>query len=239
MFDEAIGYKLGAQVAVDDFIIYVRRAGCGLGLLDDDARDRYRVMVVGAESAVVIYELSNNSKVVEEDGQRSLKDKSSVFSKSLYSIFSAISSYTDTRKSNEDRSCWNRSKLFQASPLLILEDDKRRVFRVSLDPRGCLAATADSLGRVLLYDLRTEAVVRIWKGLRDARLGWMVEECTDKASGSATMATILAIYAPQLGLVSLYKMRNGPCQRVVAVGLSFSLSTSPHLRVSLGSIAGR
>jgi hypothetical protein len=40
------------------------------------------------------------------------------------------------------------------------EDTKRRVIRLSIDPRGKLIACADSLGRVTLFDTRVNAVVR-------------------------------------------------------------------------------
>lgn len=40
------------------------------------------------------------------------------------------------------------------------EDPKRRIIRMSIDPRGKLVAAADSLGRVTLFDTRTQGIVR-------------------------------------------------------------------------------
>jgi hypothetical protein len=50
------------------------------------------------------------------------------------------------------------------SSLFDFEDTKRRVIRLSIDPRGKLIACADSLGRVTLFDTRMNAVVRYDQG---------------------------------------------------------------------------
>ncbi|KAF9160117.1 Rab3 GTPase-activating protein non-catalytic subunit [Actinomortierella ambigua] len=70
--------------------------------------------------------------------------------------------------------------------ILWLTDPQRCIRHVSLAPlptRGTvhhrpsrLAAMTDSLGRVLLVDLEECEVVRMWKGLRGARCGWIQEE---------------------------------------------------------------
>ena len=96
--------------------------------------------------------------------------------------------------------------------LVDFEDPKRQIMRLTLDPSGTLVAAADSLGRVLLYDssICMHVVVRIWKGVRDAQLAW----------SSSTSSLSLAILAPQVGLVSFYGMKHGPCQRVLPVPTS-------------------
>ena len=84
---------------------------------------------------------------------------------------------------------------------------------MSADPRGRLLACADSLGRVLLCDARSFTVVRCWKGVREARLAW------GQGGGSAAGGGLsLAIFAPQLGLLSVYAMAHGPQLRSIAVG---------------------
>ncbi|KAG0237927.1 Rab3 GTPase-activating protein non-catalytic subunit [Actinomortierella wolfii] len=70
--------------------------------------------------------------------------------------------------------------------VLWLSDPQRCIRHVSLAPtpiRGAvyhypqkLAAMTDSLGRVLLVDLEECEVIRMWKGLRGARCGWIQEE---------------------------------------------------------------
>ena len=39
--------------------------------------------------------------------------------------------------------------------------------------RGPLAAAADSLGRVLLFDCSSVTILRIWKAYRHVQIGWM------------------------------------------------------------------
>ncbi|KAF9978125.1 Rab3 GTPase-activating protein non-catalytic subunit [Actinomortierella ambigua] len=70
--------------------------------------------------------------------------------------------------------------------VLWLTDPQRCIRHVSIAPmpaRGTvrhgpskLAAMTDSLGRVLLVDLEECEVLRMWKGLRGARCGWIQEE---------------------------------------------------------------
>ena len=77
--------------------------------------------------------------------------------------------------------------------LIDFEDPKRKILRLRLSPSGELLAAADSLGRVTLYDVHLNVVVRLWKGVRDARLAWSCR------SRDGRMYLSLAIYAPQLG----------------------------------------
>ena len=147
----------------------------------------------------------------------------------------------------------NQLKLEQLSSNASYEfkDSNRRIMRMSIDPSGKLVATADSLGRVMLFDTRLHCMIRMWKGLRDARFAWTVGYTTRKrsgnpppgtgtgdpnpksnpkrvprrvyskhkhTSGSGASALCLAIYAPQLGLLSMFSMRHGPCVRSIPVG---------------------
>ena len=118
------------------------------------------------------------------------------------------------------------------STLDFAESNKRRIVRISLDPTGKLLAAADTLGRVLLFDMRyISTVLRIWKGVREARFAWSMDvtpssgTCADGDesegylnSSRKSFQLSLAIYAPQLGLLSLYQMRHGPCLRSIPVG---------------------
>jgi hypothetical protein len=98
------------------------------------------------------------------------------------------------------------------------ESEKRRILRLSLSPGGKLIAAADSLGRVLLFDSRlATTVVRIWKGVREARFAWT--EDRQYSNGTRLKRILsLAIYAPQTGLLSLWALRHGPCLRSIPVG---------------------
>jgi hypothetical protein len=132
-----------------------------------------------------------------------------------------------------------KARILTISPALQFFDAKRRILRLSIDPFYSLIATADGLGRVELYDIQGDCFIRLWKGLRDAYLGWHIDEDDvdtattahqhnlspigedDIYNSKATRNSLqLAILAPLLGLISLYKMRNGPCLRVIPVGMN-------------------
>lgn len=48
--------------------------------------------------------------------------------------------------------------------------------------RGSLATASDSFGRVLLIDIVSMTVVRIWKSYRDAQFGWVM--CNTQSAGA-------------------------------------------------------
>jgi hypothetical protein len=61
----------------------------------------------------------------------------------------------------------------------------------------------------------------VWKGVRDARLAWSEgtadsQRSSHKGFGGITLS--LAVYAPQIGLLSLYAMKHGGCLRTIPVG---------------------
>ena len=94
--------------------------------------------------------------------------------------------------------------------------DSRRITRVWLDAGGRYVAAADDLGRVLLLDGRTFAVIRLWKGVRDGQAAFC-DTCNDFRHH------MLAIYAPRTGLLSIWRLRHGPCTHTLAVGKNCSL----------------
>lgn len=52
--------------------------------------------------------------------------------------------------------------------------DDRCMGSLCVAPNQLLAACTDDKGRVLLIDTTMNCIVRIWKGRRDAQLGWLV-----------------------------------------------------------------
>jgi Rab3 GTPase-activating protein regulatory subunit N-terminus len=136
---------------------------------------------------------------------------SGMISKTFRSFFSSGGS-GESSKDNE----------VPITSLLDFEDPKRRILRLSADPSGSLLAAADNVGRVTLYDARINSVVRIWKGVRDARLAWDTSSgngrVDDMRATTAPYPLALAIYAPQVGLLYFYGMRHGPLLRCIPVG---------------------
>ncbi|CAM9228135.1 unnamed protein product, partial [Hapterophycus canaliculatus] len=144
-----------------------------------------------------------------------------------------------------------------------LQDGWRRVSRLCLDPSGRLAAAADGFGRVMLVDCATRQILRMWKGVRDAECGWLeiveswegrrVASVGQNKSGRTAAAAVapsgeaaatpvvglyLAILAPLRGRVELWRMRHGPCVRVVPAPAGARLLTSRPNVVGLGEGAG-
>ncbi|KAF9113807.1 RNA-splicing factor [Mortierella sp. AM989] len=132
--------------------------------------------------------------------------------------------------------------------VLWLSDSSRCIRAMSLapaPPRGScyhypskLAAMTDSLGRVLLVDLEECEIIRMWKGLRGARCGWIQEERAVKSTGRAVvggsddvplkrhLVLYLVIYAPKRGTVEIYPARQGKRIGLIQVGLGWKICTT-------------
>ncbi|KAF9923588.1 Rab3 GTPase-activating protein non-catalytic subunit [Linnemannia zychae] len=131
--------------------------------------------------------------------------------------------------------------------VLWLSDPQRCIRHVSPappPPRGTcyhssskLAAMTDSLGRVLLVDLEECEIIRMWKGLRGARCGWLQEERVVKtgrgAGGDSTeshtkrlLVLYLVIYAPKRGTIEIYPARQGKRVGILQVGLGWKICTT-------------
>jgi WD40 repeat protein len=122
--------------------------------------------------------------------------------------------------------------------ILDFNDPKRRIIRLSIDPYGKLIAAADGIGRVLLFDVRFAATaIRIWKGVRDARVAWTEDKRSYSSTNDARSdipstnpncirsCLCLALFAPLTGLLTLWEMRHGPCLRSIPVGAQCHIST--------------
>jgi len=102
--------------------------------------------------------------------------------------------------------------------------DKRRLGEsVVLGPDNKLAATTDSFGRVILLDIERGIAVRMWKGYRDAQVGWVeVQEDQPPEQHQSHQprrrAIFLVIYAPRRGILEVWTAQQGP--RVAAFNVS-------------------
>ncbi|KAG0310529.1 Rab3 GTPase-activating protein non-catalytic subunit [Dissophora globulifera] len=132
--------------------------------------------------------------------------------------------------------------------VLWLSDSQRCIRHLSLAPtplRGScyhypskLAAMTDSLGRVLLVDLEECEIIRMWKGLRGARCGWIQEErfvrSVSRVGGRVDeespmrrhLILYLVIYAPKRGTVEIYPARQGKRVGLLQVGLGWKICTT-------------
>lgn len=77
-------------------------------------------------------------------------------------------------------------------------DDPRVVTCCVAAPVGCMLAAADNLGRVLLANGATMTVLHMWKGYRDAQVGWL-EVRQERAAAAATAAAEAAAQCASFG----------------------------------------
>lgn len=143
-----------------------------------------------------------------------------------------------------------------------LDDANRAVLSIRPDPQGRLAAVTDNLGRVLLVDLTSLRVVRLWKGYRQAQISWIEvmpprQDDGDPEAGEGDDSAFfgdtplqrdllqerrnrillyLAIYAPRRGLLEIWQMRQGA--RVAAFNVGTNCQLIQAIANPLGSWLG-
>ncbi|KAL5008455.1 hypothetical protein ScPMuIL_014036 [Solemya velum] len=128
-------------------------------------------------------------------------------------------------KKNEEEE--QRPKIEPGTPLshrFSLPDKRRVGLSLALSPNNMYVATTDSFGRVMLVDIERGIAVRMWKGYRDAQLGW-IQVSEDPGHGShrkenCKVAHYLVIYATRRGILEIWTAASGP--RVAAFNVSKS-----------------
>ena len=141
------------------------------------------------------------------------------------------------------------SNIEPATPIpvvLTLEDPDRRITSISVAPastssqRSTLAATTDLLGRVILWDLQSGEMIRMWKGIRDAVCGWVEvsednsnELSSNQRTRPARISLFLVIYSERRGLLLVFHMRHGAKVGIFRIGQGWRLV--PCGREPLGS----
>uniref|UniRef100_A0A1I7S808 RAB3GAP2_N domain-containing protein n=2 Tax=Bursaphelenchus xylophilus TaxID=6326 RepID=A0A1I7S808_BURXY len=105
------------------------------------------------------------------------------------------------------------AKLGNADVLARLVDPGRKCEATVVAPRNWnLMAISDGTARVLLLDTKYRTVVRIWKGYRNARCGFIESASSDLGINkrNRTKTLFLVIFAPKRGLLEIWSMQNGP-----------------------------
>ncbi|GAA0153880.1 G-protein modulator [Lithospermum erythrorhizon] len=172
----------------------------------------YCAITIGHDAVISAYRLS-------EDRSRSIVG--AILSNVVPAAFSTISSISNmiffSGQAQQKKPEVKPQSFSRASPLTCLEDYPRKGERLTLSPSGTLAAITDSLGRILLLDTQALAVVRLWKGYRDANCLFL--EILDNENGASRLhhehvnsdyCLCLAIHAPRKGIIEVWQMRNGP-----------------------------
>jgi hypothetical protein len=134
-----------------------------------------------------------------------------VFSKTVLSFFDSAKQHTSDDGATTDIKEYDHA----VTSVLDITDSKRKILRMIGDIDLGVVVLADNIGRVLLFDVKVNCIIRIWKGVRDARICWVHHN----VGSNSTSKLCLAIYAPRTGLMSIFAMRHGPCIRTIPLGL--------------------
>ncbi|XP_055465177.1 rab3 GTPase-activating protein non-catalytic subunit isoform X1 [Psammomys obesus] len=151
-----------------------------------------------------------------------------VASKLTSALFSAASGWLGWKSKHEEETVQKQKpKMEPATPLAVrfgLPDSRRHGESISLSPCNTLAAVTDDFGRVILLDVARGIAVRMWKGYRDAQIGWIqiVEDLHERVpekgefspfgntQGPSRVAQFLVIYAPRRGILEVWNTQQGP-----------------------------
>ena len=113
-------------------------------------------------------------------------------------------------------------------------DVPRVVEDCAVDEDGQYAALADGLGRVLLIDLSTKQIVRMWKGLRQASCCWAkVRQGTTRNDSHQTRTqrrskSYLVVHSKQRRVVEVWPPRSGNRLASFMVNRDSMIVQSPH-----------
>uniref|UniRef100_A0A8C9ZK16 RAB3 GTPase activating protein subunit 2 (non-catalytic) n=1 Tax=Sander lucioperca TaxID=283035 RepID=A0A8C9ZK16_SANLU len=174
-----------------------------------------------------------------------------VASKLTSALFSAASGWLgwNKHKNEEEAVQKQKPKVEPATPLTIrygLPDSRRHGESICLSPCNTLAGVTDDFGRVTLLDLARGIAIRMWKGYRDAQLGWLQvpEERVDREfSPSASLprrhALFLVIYAPRRGILEVWGMQHGPRVGAFTVGKHCRLLYAGYRLMGVNSVTSK
>lgn len=111
-------------------------------------------------------------------------------------------------------------------------DVPREIELCTIDPNGELAAVTDNLGRVLLIELATRQVIRLWKGFRDVTCYWM--QTTQNPESQCTKLILhLIIHSRQRRVVEVWRVRHGSRMASISVGRDAKILPSTTFSSSL------
>ncbi|XP_038864753.1 rab3 GTPase-activating protein non-catalytic subunit-like [Salvelinus namaycush] len=127
-----------------------------------------------------------------------------------------------------------------------LPDSRRHGEFICLSPCNTLAGVTDDFGRVTLLDVGRGIAIRMWKGYRDAQLGWVqVSEGRGERDSSPSAplprrhAQFLVIYAPRRGILEVWGTQQGPRVGAFTVGKHCRLLYAGYRLMGVNSVTSQ
>ncbi|KAM3870837.1 rab3 GTPase-activating protein non-catalytic subunit [Diretmus argenteus] len=173
-----------------------------------------------------------------------------VASKLTSALFSAASGWLGWKNKNEEEPAQKQKpKVEPATPLAVrfgLPDSRRHGESICLSPCNTLAGVTDDFGRVTLLDVARGIAIRMWKGYRDAQLGWVqVSEGRGERESSPSAplprrhAQFLVIYAPRRGILEVWGTQQGPRVGAFTVGKHCRLLYAGYRLMGVNSVTSQ
>uniref|UniRef100_A0A674EBQ0 RAB3 GTPase activating protein subunit 2 (non-catalytic) n=1 Tax=Salmo trutta TaxID=8032 RepID=A0A674EBQ0_SALTR len=173
-----------------------------------------------------------------------------VASKLTSALFSAASGWLGWKKQSEEEPPQKQKpKVEPATPLAVrfgLPDSRRHGEFICLSPCNTLAGVTDDFGRVTLLDVGRGIAIRMWKGYRDAQLGWVqVSEGRGERESSPSAplprrhAQFLVIYAPRRGILEVWGTQQGPRVGAFTVGKHCRLLYAGYRLMGVNSVTSQ
>uniref|UniRef100_A0A8C5A1Z5 RAB3 GTPase activating protein subunit 2 (non-catalytic) n=1 Tax=Gadus morhua TaxID=8049 RepID=A0A8C5A1Z5_GADMO len=173
-----------------------------------------------------------------------------VASKLTSALFSAASGWLGWKnKSEEEPAQKQKPKVEPATPMAVrfgLPDSRRHGESICLSPCNTLAGVTDDFGRVTLLDVARGIAIRMWKGYRDAQLGWVQvsegrgdRESSPSAPLPRRHAQFLVIYAPRRGILEVWGTQQGPRVGAFTVGKHCRLLYAGYRLMGVNSVTSQ
>lgn len=94
-----------------------------------------------------------------------------------------------------------------------IRDLRRHGEKIIVSPGLHIAAICDSFGRIIIYDIHRGIAIRMFKGYREAEIGFIqIEESSSRdasmSSSSRKSALFIVIHAPKRQLVEVCSIEN-------------------------------